>query len=101
METVKCIICGKEFIPTNRGGKPRVVCSDKCRVIRIRELNRKTAQKNRERRNEIQKETYQRERIRRQMPKSNAKNLSALQKQAQKHGMSYGQWVALQEYGGR
>lgn len=81
METVKCIICGKEFIPTNRGGKPRVVCSDKCRVIRIRELNR-------------------RERIRRQMPKSNAKNLSALQKQAQEHGMSYGQWVALQEYGG-
>lgn len=34
------------------------------------------------------------------MPKSNAKNLSALQKQAQEHGMSYGQWVALQEYGG-
>lgn len=45
METVKCIICGKEFIPTNKGGKPRVVCSDTCRVIRIRELNRKTAQK--------------------------------------------------------
>ena len=39
-ETVVCLVCGKRFAPDRGPGKPRVLCSDACRVERVRARNR-------------------------------------------------------------
>lgn len=94
---MKCIICGKEFLPRNRGGMPQKICSSECKKIRIRELNKKNYEKRIEEKKEYSKFYQNKKRVRAQMPKSTSKSLTELQKQAQANGMSYGQYVALTE----
>lgn len=98
---MKCIICGKEFVPKNRGGMPRKICSEECKKIRIRELNKKNYEKRIDEKKEYSKFYQTKKRIEKQMPKSKAKELTQLQRKAQAAGMSYGQYVAMTEGRGR
>lgn len=98
---MKCIICGKEFTPTNRGGLKKIVCSPECKKQRIRDLNRHNYQFNKEERDHHSADYALRKRIEKQMPKSKAKELTQIQREAWEHGMSYGQYVAMTEGGGR
>lgn len=98
---MKCIICGKEFTPTNRGGKKRIVCSPECRKQHIRNLNKKGRKRLAEERREQHREYALKKRIEKQMPKSTAAQLTQLQREAWEHGMSYGNYVAMTEGRGR
>ena len=96
-----CVICGKEFTPTNRGGLKKIVCSPECKAQRIRDLNRQNYKLNKEERDHHSADYALRKRIEKQMPKSKAKELTQLQREAQAAGMSYGQYVAMTEGRGR
>lgn len=98
---MKCIICGKEFTPTNRGGREKIVCSPECKKQRTRDLNKKNYKQNKEERDHQSADYALRKRIEKQMPKSKAKELTQLQKEAQAAGMSYGNYVAMTERRGR
>lgn len=90
-----CVICGKEFTPTNRGGLKKIVCSPECKKQRIRNLNKKNYQLNKQ--DHHSADYALRKRIEKQMPKSTAAQLTQLQREAWEHGMSYGQYVAMKE----
>lgn len=92
-----CVVCGKEFMPRNRGGMPQKICSSECKKIRIRELNKINYQRKIEQKKDYNKLYQTKKRVRKQMPKSTAKSLTELQKQAQSRGLSYGQYVAMTE----
>lgn len=98
---MKYIICGKEFAPKNRGGMPRKICSEECKKIRIRELNKKNYEKRIDEKKEYSKFYQTKKRIEKQMPKSKAKELTLIQQEAQQLGLSYGQYVAMTEGRGR
>lgn len=96
-----CVICGKEFTPTNRGGLKKIVCSPECKKQRIRNLNRQNYKLNKEERDHHSADYALRKRIEKQMPKSKAKELTLIQQEAQSLGLSYGQYVAMTERRGR
>ena len=77
---VKCKICGREFSTNRVNG---TYCSEKCRVIG---------------RNNISRE-YHREKTKQRANKCKqkimAQQLSAIQREAEKKGMSYGMYVAM------
>ena len=98
---MKCIICGKEFTPTNRGGREKIVCSPECKKQRIKDLNKKNYNQNKEERDHHSADYALRKRIEKQMPKSTAAQLTQLQREAWEHGMSYGNYVAMTEGRGR
>ena len=98
---MKCIICGKEFTPTNRGGMKKIVCSPECKKQRIRDLNRQNYKLNKEERDRHSADYALRKRIEKRMPKSTAAQLTQLQREAWEHGMSYGNYVAMTERRGR
>ena len=98
---MKCIICGKEFTPTNRGGLKKIVCSPECKKQRTRDLNRQNYKLNKEERDRHSADYALRKRIEKQMPKSTAAQLTQLQREAWEHGMSYGNYVAMTERRGR
>lgn len=79
-DKVKCKICGREFSTNRVNGK---YCSEKCRVIG---------------RNNISRE-YHREKTKQRANKCKqkimAQQLSAIQREAEKKGMSYGMYVAM------
>ena len=77
---VKCKICGREFSTNRVNG---TYCSEKCRVIA---------------RNNISREYYRektKQRANKCKQKIMAQQLSAIQREAEKKGMSYGMYVAM------
>lgn len=73
-----CIVCGKRFISGSCRGK---FCGDKCRKIKAREKS---------------KEKNQKRKMRRKAAES-GRTLSAAEAEAREMGISYGQYVAMQD----
>lgn len=85
--TVKCIVCGKEFDPH---GTSAMLCSDKCREERKKQLYKKYRSKN----------TEKRTRLSLPVMKAKRKHQVCLEETAQKardNNMSYGTFVAMQQ----
>lgn len=87
-ETAKCVVCGKEF---ERKGR-QIYCSRECSRVKINERARLFSREAEQRKKEecIRK---------RNIKKSKANVINEIAKAAREAGMSYGQYVAMQETG--